>query len=575
MEDAMPENAPPYDQQKQRLEELQAIVDVLREGQVDAVVGKGGIALLRLAEAERQLRHSQTRLHVALEASGGGVYERAIPPCDDDYHSERWAGMLGYRLEELPSHERLLGWVFDQIHLEDRPPIERAYRDFLAGTTDRYDVEMRIRHKHGHWVWTHDVARAIDRDTGGRVRHLAGMMSDITERKQAEAALTQLNATLEQQVAARTALAEQRAHDLRRLTAQLNHAEHHERKRLAKLLHDDLQQLLIAARLRLPVLVEVGPAEREQHLAKIDQLLVECLAASRSLTHELSPPVLQMGTLVEAIAWLAEWFGEKHGLAVTVEAQNELPEMPEHLRIFVFQAVRELLFNVIKHSGKLIARVGLTAREGWLTVQVDDCGQGFDPKPVAARLHQPEGFGLFQIWERVDALGGRLIIEATPQSGASFRFVVPLAEEATLRGGSEEAYPPEMAARRARRHGDGPVRLLIVEDHTVVREGLIGLLDSHREFQVIGEAADGEQAVQMADRLHPDAILMDVNMPKMDGIEATRRIKRAHADIVIIALSFHGDDAGRAMIEAGADTHVSKHASREEFLAAIRAACLT
>ena len=575
MEHAMPGSDPTQNQRKQRPEDYEAIVEALREGQVDAVVGKGGIALLRLAETERQLRHSQARLHVALEASGGGVYERAVPPCDDDYHSDRWAGMLGYRSEELPAHDRLLDWWLERVHPEDRPPAERTYRDFLEGTAECYDLEMRLRHRQGHWVWVRDVARAIERDAQRRVRRLAGMLFDITERKAAEAALRQLNATLEQQVAARTALAEQRAHDLRRLAAELSDAEHRERKRLAKLLHDDLQQLLIAVRLRLPVLAEVDPAEREQHLAKVDQLLVECLAASRNLTQELSPLVLQIGTVAEAIEWLAEWFREKHGLAVAVEARNELPDVPEHLRIFVFQAVRELLVNVIKHSGKLVSRVRLTARDGWLTVQVDDCGEGFEPEPVEARLRQPEGFGLFHIRERLDALGGRLIMEATPQGGASFRFVIPLAEDGPSLVDAAEPSRPEMVARGARRQSDDPVRLLVVEDHAVVREGLVGLLHSHAEFHVIGEAADGEQAVQMAARLRPDAIIMDVNMPVMDGIEATRRIKRAHGDIVIIGLSFHVEDAvGRAMVEAGADTYVSKHAPGNDFLAAVRAACL-
>ena len=70
------------------------------------------------------------------------------------------------------------------------------------------------------------------------------------------------------------------------------------------------------------------------------------------------------------------------------------------------------------------------------------------------------------------------------------------------------------------------VRLLVVDDHALVREGFVGLLNAQEGFKVVGEAADGEEAVQKAVVLKPDLITMDVDMPKVNGIEATRRIKR-------------------------------------------------
>jgi len=193
-------------------------------------------------------------------------------------------------------------------------------------------------------------------------------------------------------------------------------------------LHDDLQQLLLAAKLRLRPLLDADPVQLEEHIERIEELLDECMAASRNLSHELSPSVLQQGTLDKVVEWLGEWFSEKHGLNVAVDTPGELPPTPDHLRVFLFQAIRELLFNVVKHSGNQEARVRLAPQEGCLTIQVEDDGDGFDPSSVERRLHDPEGFGLFNIRERLEALLGRLEIQRATSGGACFRLVIPLAK---------------------------------------------------------------------------------------------------------------------------------------------------
>jgi DNA-binding NarL/FixJ family response regulator len=91
---------------------------------------------------------------------------------------------------------------------------------------------------------------------------------------------------------------------------------------------------------------------------------------------------------------------------------------------------------------------------------------------------------------------------------------------------------------------------------------------------VVGEAADGAEAIQRAEELRPDVVLMDVDMPSMDGMEATRRLTEQHADIAVIALSLHEDaSVSRAMTEAGADACVSKRAATKELVEAIHRVC--
>lgn len=375
-------------------------------------------------------------------------------------------------------------------------------------------------------------------------------------------------------VAERTAVAEQRARVLRRLAAELNEAEHRERKRLARLLHDNLQQLLVAARFRLQVVLSGDQSEREKHVQHMDQLLQECAATSRNLMQELSPPILQMGTLTEILEWLGTWCAEKHGLMTTVETDDDIPPVPEHIRVFVFQAVREMLFNVVKHSGAKQACVDIFARSGTLLVQVQDGGNGFDPQILDTHLLHPEGFGLFHIRERLEALGGRLEFRAAPGDGARFRIVLPIAEGD---GSPLDASPVRRVktpGRSQERPKDAALRLLIVDDHAVVREGFIRLLDRQPDITVVGEAADGEQAVHQAAMLRPDVILMDVNMPGMNGFEATRRIKARQPDVVVIGLSLDEDKSvERAMREAKADGYVSKQASGKELLEVLRRVC--
>lgn len=117
------------------------------------------------------------------------------------------------------------------------------------------------------------------------------------------------------------------------------------------------------------------------------------------------------------------------------------------------------------------------------------------------------------------------------------------------------------------------ISVLIVDDHQIVRRGLRTFLELHDDVVVVGEAADGEPAVEMAGRLSPDVVLMDLMMPGMDGIEATRRIGELDVGSnVIVLTSFAGDDQVFPAIEAGAVSYLLKDVSPEDLIAAVRAA---
>ena len=117
------------------------------------------------------------------------------------------------------------------------------------------------------------------------------------------------------------------------------------------------------------------------------------------------------------------------------------------------------------------------------------------------------------------------------------------------------------------------VKVLIVDDHAAVREGLQSLLGLQDGIEVVGEAADGLEAVEQACRLVPDVVLMDLVMPKMDGIEATRRIRALNpVTQVIILTSFSEEDMATEAIEAGASRYLLKNVAPNDLVEAIRAA---
>ncbi len=430
------------------------------------------------------------------------------------------------------------------------------------------------------------------------------VMFDITERKQAEAALKaseeavrRANEELERKVAERTVQLSElvdslqgevrrrvrsetelaaaheelsaRASRLRDLAGDITRAVQRERQRIATVLHDDFQQLLAAIRLRVSPLDRDERESIRQGAAEIRQLLDQCLATSRSLTSELHPPVLNMEGLAPAIKWMARAMGEKHGLRIDVTVEGEIPPPAEDVKILLFEAGRELLFNVAKHAQTDSATVRLRSAGGGVEMTVRDPGRGFDLEKAASAGKETIGFGLFSLRERLGLVGGSLDIVTAPGQGTRCTVTIPLGRAAASE--PSPAVPQQPSAPSAVGQG-AKIRILLADDHATVRAGLARLLAQESDIEVVGQAGDGREAVELAERLRPDVILMDIRMPILDGIGATRVIHNAHPESRIIGLSMYDEaEHAHAMREAGAETSLSKSGAPETLLAAIRA----
>jgi signal transduction histidine kinase len=231
--------------------------------------------------------------------------------------------------------------------------------------------------------------------------------------------LKNLNETLEHRVAERTREAVEQAQKLRLLSAELSLAEEAERRRIAEMLHEDLQQLLVAARMQLAALCRTrGAAQREPIAREIANVLERSFQLTRSLSVELAPPVLHERGLAAALEWLAAETRKNYNVEVTVEADSSANPKAADVRIFLFRAVRELLLNSVKHAvGSAVHITMQHLRPDKVRIIVADGGPGFDPTSLDAPRTGSETFGLLNIRGRVSNFGGEFHINSGPKRG--------------------------------------------------------------------------------------------------------------------------------------------------------------
>ena len=242
------------------------------------------------------------------------------------------------------------------------------------------------------------------RDADGAIVGGVAAMLDVTEQREAEEKVHRLNRTLEARVRART-------RQVRELAAALTLAEQEERRRIAHVLHDDLQQTLSGAQIH----ATLGAVDR------VETLLSEAVATVRRLAHELSPPRLRGGTLRDLLEGLVARKRELYGLDVALDVRGGVDVPGEDLRILLYQVLREVLFNVVKHAQTGAARLLAEPFDGGVRVVVEDEGAGFDPSATDA----DSGLGLPSVRERIEIVGGRLAVEAAPGRGTRVTIELP------------------------------------------------------------------------------------------------------------------------------------------------------
>ncbi len=410
----------------------------------------------RMIPQERMVRDNQNRWFLARilpyrtsEDKIGGVVITFVDitarkEADD---SRRWLSVIvessndaiisfsmeGKIISWNPGAERVFGYREDEVRGQDLemlvPPDryeqQRAVLDKLnKGESIELFETFGVR-KDGLIRDISVSASVMKRDMDGQIGATA-IIQDITTRNQAVRDLIQAKDELENQVTRRTSQLTRRAKQLETLASELTFAEQRERKRVAQILHDQLQQILVTAKMRIESLDCTKQKGYDSEVEKLVSLMDEALSSSRSLAVELSPPILSEG-LGKALEWLCRtWMKEKHKMNIETDIDSSIDARHEDMRILVFLAVKELLFNVVKHSTVDEAQVELDIHNGeYLRVVVRDHGQGFDTEDLKARNKGGSGFGLMSLRERLELLGGSLKIRSKPNDGVEAVIIAP------------------------------------------------------------------------------------------------------------------------------------------------------
>jgi PAS domain S-box-containing protein len=232
---------------------------------------------------------------------------------------------------------------------------------------------------------------------------------DITERKSAEAKLIEYQ------------------NQLRSLASQLTLAEEHERRRFATYLHDHIGQTLFGIHMKLDLLKHsLSTNDDIKPLEEVKNSIQQMITDTRLLTFELSPPILYESNLESALDSLIERMHEQYGIMVTLKNDRQEKLLDDDIKVFLFQAVRELLINVVKHAQAKSVSISIQKENTRIRIHVEDDGVGFIPPSNYFSQDKSKGFGLFSIRERLSYVGGSLEIKSQPGHVTKITILSPL-----------------------------------------------------------------------------------------------------------------------------------------------------
>jgi DNA-binding NarL/FixJ family response regulator/signal transduction histidine kinase len=384
---------------------------------------------------------------------------------------------------------------------------------------------------------------------GGRVLGVLGIESD------------QLHAFAEDDVPFVETLADQIAiaiENARLVERARELAASDERNRLAREIHDTLAQSLTAVVLELDSALKLtgqDPSAATGVISHARDLAQRALEEARHAIWSLRPVSLTRLPLPEALA--AEIASLERGGGVeeaTFSVRGEPRPIAPEVEAALFRIVQEALSNIRKHAGARRARGVLTFGEKSVKLAVEDDGIGFDA--TAQATTGDGGFGLVSMRQRASLIGAEIAVDTTPGWGTRIQVQIP---EQSSSGWASAA--------------SDPIRVLLADDHVLVRQGVRRMLESMPGVVLVGEAEHGEEALARAHELAPRVILMDVQMPGLDGIEATRRIRAELPTTSVVMLSTTApDDVVMESVRAGARGYVLKDISTDDLRAALQTA---
>lgn len=322
--------------------------------------------------------------------------------------------------------EQMIGTDFSVYFTDPEKAREGYLRVFSDGVV--HDYPLVIRHVNGTIT---DVLynATIYRDEQGDVKGVFAAARDVTDRNRVVEALQQAHDQLEARVAQRTSALEQANEQMKKVSFELVWAEERERERIAGELHDQVGQSLLLAKMKLDALSEsISSDSLRSYAEDASSLVGNSIHDIRSLTFRMRPPILDTAGIATALEWLCSSISNDYNLQVDFSNDGQPKPLTAEVRYSLYQTVRELLLNVVKHARTQKAQLSMKTDNHTLVVQVADEGIGFNPPDAILKHVNKGGYGLYNVQQRIEQMSGRFAVESAPGRGTSVTLMVPFTE---------------------------------------------------------------------------------------------------------------------------------------------------
>jgi signal transduction histidine kinase/CheY-like chemotaxis protein len=373
-----------------------------------------------------------------------------------------------------------------------------------------------------------------------------------------------------------------REETLRNLSGRLLRLQDDERRRISRDLHDVTGQKLALLSMDLSSAAKQVNAPKNE---EVKRLLVESLELSnevskeiRTLSYLLHPPLLDELGLSSAVEWFAQGFESRTGIRVEVDIPPTFERLAPDAEVALFRVIQESLANVHRYSGSPTAYVRARSDAEEVRLEVGDFGRGMgrESKNADRASSAALGVGIQGMRERVRQLSGTLEIGSRTGNGTVVTAILPISTcrvaESVESDDSKFGEVKMAAESRVEGAGGWRKRILIADDHDVLRRGIRTMLESDPELEVCGEAVDGKDALEKTLAQAPDLIILDINMPIMNGIDVLRQIVRHRPQTKILAFSVHDSkQMVEEILSAGAHSYVSKGTGGQHLVHEVRA----